>query len=89
MTDETHGQNETTEGCGEASELGSVLDAKPPTLYDMRNKELSCAELQLALVHLIDLYNKQGKEVAAAITELRRYRDSRRDFDIMNTPYGI
>lgn len=38
-----------------------------PKLADLKSKECTVAELQAALVQLIDLYNEQGKIMSAAI----------------------
>jgi hypothetical protein len=38
-----------------------------PVLADLKSKECSPAELQAALVYLIELYNEQGKKLEAAI----------------------
>ncbi len=38
-----------------------------PKLADLMSKECSVLELQAALVHLINLYNEQGKVMSAAI----------------------
>ncbi len=38
-----------------------------PKLADLTGKECTVVELQAALVHLIDLFNEQGKVMSAAI----------------------
>ncbi len=69
----------------------SRTEEDPPkalTLADLKSRQCSVEELQSALIQLIELYNDQGKRMETAIRELQRYRDSRRDADWLNTPYG-
>lgn len=62
---------------------------RAPTLDDLKTKVLTTEELQAAVLKLVELYNEQGKIMDDAIRDLRRYRESRREVDLMNTPYGL
>lgn len=62
---------------------------RAPTLDDLKTKVLTTEELQAAVLKLVELHNEQGKVMDAAIQDLRRYRESRREVDLMNTPYRL
>lgn len=75
------------EPAGAASSVERSVRA--PTLEELKTKTLTTEELQAAILKLIELYNTQGKLMDSAIQDLRRYRESRREVDLMNTPYGL
>ena len=64
-------------------------NVRAPTLEELKTKVLTTEELQAAILKLVELHNTQGKLMDAAIQDLRRYRESRREVDLMNTPYGL
>ena len=64
-------------------------NVRAPTLEELKTKVLTTDELQAAILKLVELHNTQGILMDAAIQDLRRYRESRREVDLMNTPYGL
>ena len=63
-----------------------MTDVVAPTLKELKTRECTPAELQAALVKIIEMHNDTVADINAMISN-GRIR-SRRDA-IMNTPYGI
>ena len=60
-----------------------------PRLAELMNRDCSTAELQAALVHLIELYNEQGKRMQTAIHELQDYKENKSLQDLLGEPFTI
>lgn len=59
---------------------------KAPTLKELKTRECSLAEIQAALVYLIELHNGNVEDIDVMVSNGRI--QTRREA-IMNTPYGL
>jgi hypothetical protein len=63
-----------------------MTDVVAPTLKELKTRECTPAELQAALVKLIEMHNGTVADINAMISD-GRIRSKREA--IMNTPYGL
>ena len=64
-------------------------EVKSPRISELKSRKCSCLELQVALVHLIELYEKSGKNFQDAIHSLESTRSENSQHDMMNRQYTI